>query len=149
MRIWLPGGKGNLYFNVSYSVGKGQMNDVIDVLLVQFLLRRIGELNGFRGDTHTVVKCLLVNPTGRLDDATVAAITAVQQWMRRERPAVVVDGIVSTIRERGAPYYTKDAPYVILVLNDGMRQFYPKLWPRLQDVPGCPASIAAEVTDML
>lgn len=147
MELFLPGPGGNLFFNVSARVGKGQLNDVIDVQLVQFFLKQIGEQNGLRNDPEALAICRAVNPTGTVDDATVAAITAFQQHRRRKHPNTVADGIISPARGGTGGLYAEGTPWAILPMNTAIRTAFPELWPRLQDIPGCPTLVAAKTIE--
>ena len=87
-----------LFFNVDSSVGNNGMNSIrVDILLVQFMIRKLGELStnvspDRRARMSRVVADGLSGPN------TIDGIRAIQEVMRDSRPATIVDGRVSSAR---------------------------------------------------
>jgi len=137
-----------IFFNIDVSVGKnGNNGNSDDVLLVQFLLKKNGEL--VPGDTpegaqaNEVMK--KVPLTGQIDQATIDGITAFQTARRREYPGTIVDGRVSpaTHYRYGGHFFT------IAAMNGYIRKFAPQVWPRLHDFSDCPAMLKVKIPQIL
>ena len=127
-----------VFFNVDAAVGPSPAaNMPEDVMLVQFLIRLIGENPGGMGNDATQT-FLQVRPTGIMDPQTIAAIKAIQTL--EKKPA---DGRVSSAQgyKYGAVFYT------IVDLNFSIRdrvRFHP-IWPNLDKIGGCPPSLQRAV----
>jgi hypothetical protein len=150
MHVFAPQTRGStlsIFFNVDTSVGeKGANTSPEDVLLVQFLLHKIGEGGVGGGITQDrKARLLRVVPTGTCDPLTIDGIRAVQEAAREQRPSTIVDGRVSVAR--GYSYGRGD--WTIVTLNASVRAHYPRIWPRLQDFPDCPAPLRARVQVVL
>ncbi len=100
-----------IFFNIDVSVGKnGNNGDPDDVLLVQFLLKKNGELVPALSpqaiqDNEIMKK---VPQTGQIDQATIDGIIAFQTARKREHPGTIVDGRVSPASHYmyGGDYFT-------------------------------------------
>lgn len=79
-----------------------------------------------------------VNPTGRIDDDTIAAIKAVQ----------TVSGTTADGRASVAKHYKYGAKfYTIVDLNFSIRSRikFHATWPNLDKIPGCPGPLGTAV----
>lgn len=124
--------KGGIYYNVSSHVGKNKPNQPDDVQLVQFLCKRMAIAGEPKEAPDVVAKMAAVEVTGTYDDATGAAILALQKWH-----GSIADGIVSPAK--GGSY--AGGVHTIWLLNSFVKGSIPKVWPRLQDLPGCPGLV--------
>lgn len=135
-RVYLP-----VFLNIDGAVGESAPNaNPQDIAFVQYILRTIG--NRPRGTAIAVGEVLRqVHPTGAMDPQTIAAIRALQST---RAPGVARDGKVSSARG-----YTYDGvhTFMIVELNDAMRNRYPDLYPRLDRVPDCPPHVATAIRD--
>ena len=150
MHVVAPRPRGStlsIFFNVDSSVGENGVNTSLeDVLLVQFLLHKIGEGGIGAGITRDrQMRLLRVVPTGVCNPVTISGIRAVQEAAREQKPATVVDGCVSVAR--GYSYGRGD--FTIVTLNASVRAHHPRVWPRLQDFPDCPAQLRLRVQAVL
>ncbi len=120
-----------IFFNVDSAIGPPPAPNLPDdVMLVQFMIRLIGDNPGGMGASATET-FRQVTPTGIMDPQTLAAIKAIQT-LEKKQP----DGRVSTAQgyRYGAVFYT------IVDLNFSIRdrvKFY-ATWPNLDKVAGCP-----------
>ena len=127
-----------VFFNVDAAVGPAPAPNLPeDVMLVQFMIRLIGDNPGGIG-TGATETFRQVNPTGIMDPQTLAAIKAIQTL--EKKPA---DGRVSTAigYKYGAVFYT------IVDLNFSIRdraKFFPT-WPNLDRIGGCPPMLQMAV----
>ena len=119
-----------VFYNVSAHVGPGRPNQNDDVLLVQFLLKKCGELYS----DFSSFRALSVD--GVFGPKTAAAIVAFQTAEKKRRPTIVVDGVVSPQRGSSPSY---GAIWSICQLNKYVKDKHLNKWPRMQDIPGCPA----------
>ena len=132
-----------MFFNVDQSVGQnGSNTNSDDILLVQFFIKTLG--NQLPPTTpegrRRKERAMNVPLTGRVDAATIDGIRAFQ-----EITTGTPDGRVSVARgySYGAGYWT------IAELNASIRDHFRRVWPRLQDIPGCPNAIASRVSKIL
>jgi len=135
-------------FNVETSVGRnGKNSSSEDILLVQFLLRTVGERvpAATAQAAHTNEVLRQVPLSGTMDQRTIDGIVAQQQAMKRAMPATVVDGHISPASNYryGSGYFT------IVALNAFLRRNLPQVWPRLQDLPNCPAALKVKFAQVL
>jgi hypothetical protein len=134
-----------LYFNVDTSVGQGGANSSReDILLVQFLLRKVGDASP-EVPPHRREVMRNVDPTGVCDADTIAGIRAAQEVMRERFPSTVVDGKVSTART----YEYGRGVYTIVSLQVTLRRKFPKEWPRLDEFADCPPELKTRVPKIL
>lgn len=133
-----------MYLNVDTKVQKGAAASVEDVLLVQFLLRKIGD-SALPMDTDKKEAMRNVDPTGVCDDDTVNGITAFQRTIQQKLPGTIVDGKVSSAHG----YSYGRGVYTIVHLQVTLRRLFPKVWPRLQDFPDCPPVLKKRIAEVL
>lgn len=142
-----------LFFNVEWSVGKGGQNATEDVLLVQFLLRLIGEIvpaGGPEGEKDLqIMRSVLCS--GTCDQKTIDGIMAFQRDMRRKISSTIVDGRVSSANG----YHYGSGVFTIVAMNGFIRENVPKvngaptIWPRLQDFKDCPPALKTKISTLL
>ena len=130
-----------MFFNVNSSVGNnGTNSNRIDILLVQFLIRKLSVVAAANLSPDQIARMRRVTVDGVSGPITINGIRAVQERMRQENPRTVVDGRVSSAhgRQYGEGFWT------IVTLNGSLRKRIPFVWPRLQDIPDCPAALKIE-----
>src|SRR5262245_19751088 len=137
-----------IFFNIDASVGKnGSNGNSDDVLLVQFLLKKNGELvPGVTPEGAQANEVMKKVPlTGQIDQATIDGITAFQAARKREYPGTIVDGRVSPATQYmyGGHFFT------IAAMNGYIRKFAPQVWPRLHDFSDCPAILKVKIPQIL
>jgi hypothetical protein len=126
-----------LFFNLDSPVGKGAgVGDPPDVMLVQFLLRLLGEAPPPRARPPALAAWRAVDVTGRADIATAHAILALQDWAGL--PPTGMLNMARGYRQGGV------APE-ILHLNEAARRAQFDLWPNLDRFPDCPEPLARAV----
>ncbi|HVK09602.1 MAG TPA: hypothetical protein VM597_12565 [Gemmataceae bacterium] len=138
----------SMFFNVDTSVGEGGSNaSPEDILLVQFLVRKVGETvpPGAGVTLDRKARMMRVPQTGVKDPLTADGIRAVQESMRDKVPSTKVDGRVSVARG----YKYGGGAFTIVSLNATVRAHFPRVWPRLQDFPDCPGLLRMRVQDVL
>ncbi len=134
-----------LYFNVEAPVGQGGANGSReDILLVQFLLRKVGDAS-VELPPHQRERMRNVAPTGVCDPETIDGIRAAQEVIRDKNPGNVVDGKVSSART----YQYGRGIYTIVSLQVTVRRKFPKEWPRLDEFPDCPPELKKRVAAVL
>ena len=134
-----------LFFNVDEGVGKRRPNRTEDVLLVQFLIKAVIQKVPQGADVTMIERMSKVPVNGLCDDATIDGILAVQEALKKRNPGVVVDGVIS--RARGYSYGA--AKWTIVWLNQGLRNDFPNIWPRLQDIRICPPALKSKLAKIL
>ncbi|MCI0639306.1 MAG: peptidoglycan-binding protein [Gemmataceae bacterium] len=138
------GKKACLFFNVDAHVGPNCQNKMDDVMLVQYLMRKLAEA-GIPADNPAVRTTMSdVSPTGQFDATTGEGIRAFQEYMRGKFGGVV-DGRVSPAK---GPSYGNGV-YTIYNLNCWMRGAFANVWPRLQDLGDCPGLLKNVIPMML
>lgn len=137
-----------IFFNLNTSVGKaGQNTNIEDVLLVQWLLKKLVERmpattpEGKAADD--VIRRMQV--TGSVDPTTITAIESFQNSMKAKNPGVVVDGRMSPAK--GIGYGS--GVWSIAQLNNFIRKSCQDKWPRLQDFKDCPGSLQVRFQEIL
>ena len=136
-----------IFFNVNSSVGRGGANSNIeDILLVQFLIRKVGETASARVSADKKARMLKVQTTGTCGEDTIDGIKATQEHIRQGKPGTVVDGRVSPARGYD---YGGGGSWIIVFLNMQMRLAFPRIWPRLQDFADCPPQLKAKFQEVL
>lgn len=139
-----PDPKLPIFLNVSASVGNQAANaNSDDIILVQFLLRAIAETlpATVPGGQSRRERMLKVPLSGSIDPATIDGIRAWQEGAKEMSPGTVVDGRVSSARG----YLYGGAMWTIVHMNAVFRAHFPRMWPRLQDHPSCPAPLKLRV----
>ncbi len=135
-----------VFFNVDGVVGAAPAtNSREDVLLVQFLLKIIGDSPQADSDPAAVAAGKLVKMTGVIDPPTIAAITTSQQSAKKKNPGVVVDGRVSPAKGG----YSYGATWTIVRLNKSAQKRHKVAWPRIDKISGCPEELKAMVVRTL
>jgi hypothetical protein len=139
------------YFNLTAPVGRGYPKaPVEDVSLVQFIF-----VVGARGQNPVPPDLLPlwsnVAVTGRMNDATLAAIDAWQTFRRKKFGATVeADGIVSVVRtETGLYGPGKGMSYDIVHLNFMMLFATASIWPRIDKDARCPPVLGEAIRKAL
>lgn len=126
-----------VYFNVQAHVGQNKFNLFEDVMLVQYLFKKLAEAGVPPGNAELRTEMAAVKVTGAFDDATRDAILAFQ----KDR-GYTPDGVVSPAKNGGG---YGSGMYTIWLMNAFVRDSFPKVWPRLQDFADCPPTIKANV----
>jgi hypothetical protein len=138
-----------MFFNVDTSVGKdGRNSSPEDILLVQFLLQATAGAATARnaiGEARRQ-RVLKVPVTGVADAATMDGIQAWQEGRKQDLSDTIIDGRIDSAR---GVFYARSGEWTIVDLNGVFRGFFPKLWPRLQDHPKCPAALKTRVAQVL
>ena len=122
------------FFNLTRPVGRGYPNaPADDVSFVQFCFAS----GAPKGETDEVRRTWSkVQVTGRMDDATQAAIDAWQAYRKTlYRGRYDADGIVSVAPP--SAFYARNTPYTILVLNWMLLVDMPRIWPRVDKDVHC------------
>jgi hypothetical protein len=126
-----------VFFNLDSPVGKGAgLGDPQDVMLVQFLLRLMGEAPPPRAAAEAVDAWRGVPLSGRADIVTAQAILELQDHA----------GLPPTGRVDPARGHRQGGmvPEIVL-LNDAARRAHFDLYPSLDRMPGCPGPLAKAV----
>lgn len=130
-----------VFFNVDGVVGAAPAaNKREDVLLVQFAFTVIAASPSPDSSAEFNLAVAAVKLTGTADAATVNAIRATQQEVKKKGlTGTVVDGCVSPAK--GGYDYGGGGTWAIVHLNESMQHRHLKLWPRIDQIPGCPAEL--------
>jgi len=124
------GGKAhNVFFNVEAPVGPKCINKSEDVMLVQYLFRKLGQARVPAANPALVQKMAGINPSGQFDQTTAECILGFQKHF-----GSIADGRVSVAN--GASY--GGGAYTIWRMNFFVRSSFAGVWPRLHDFPDCP-----------
>jgi peptidoglycan hydrolase-like protein with peptidoglycan-binding domain len=129
-----------LFFNVNSHVGRNRANSWDDVMIVQYLLQKLGKAGVPIDMPELAAQFAAITPSGDFDDDTEAAIRAFQQRFG----AMAVDGVVSPAHN----VTFQGAHYTIWLLNFLTRDQFPN-WPRLQDAADCPSRLKSMVKAIL
>jgi len=125
-----------IFFNVDQVVGQPPASNLReDIILVQFLYVALGP--HLVRDLDLKNAAMQVRCTGVMDQATLTAIKVHQQSLRLQNPGVVVDGRVSPAKG----YNYGGITWLIVVLNEAVQHYYLDIWPRIDQIPGCPNEI--------
>jgi len=130
-----------LQWNVDQSVGKGGQNgSAVDVSYIQwyYVLAAMQaqtppDRKAIYGRVKVTGVCL-----GRDGDPLVDAITAHQRAISHP----IVDGRISVATGHGQ---VGAKAFFVLRLGARLANMYPRLWPRLDLIPGCPQIVAQAV----
>lgn len=128
-----------VFFNVDHAVGTMPATNLReDVLLVQFLLTVMAK-NPPPGRSPQFQAALgEVRFSGVADDATKNAIRAAQEEAKRFQPQTVVDGRVSSAKGYS---FGQSSNWIIVHLNESVQESNLSIWPRIDQIPGCPEEI--------
>jgi len=131
-----------IFLNVDHRVGQIGAAPAEDVLLVQFMLRKIGENIGQLPAFWAPI-FLKVPVDGHVDSNTVEAIKTFQRGPLSNPgpPDFVVDGVVSPAHG----YNFGNHPYTIYDLNLQLGLRFPDVYPRIDKIPGCPGVLSLAV----
>ena len=133
-----------VFFNVDGVVGAAPAaNNREDVLLVQFILKSVGEKPQEKMTPEEIAVFKAVNVTGVCDAPTINAIKLVQRKKHSVNPSIVVDGRVSPAR--GGTYSYGGGVWTIAIINDLMQDKNTEVWPRIDLMPNCPPEVRAMV----
>jgi hypothetical protein len=137
-----------LFFNLDGAVGEAPAeNRKEDVLLVQFAFQELARKPLPTSRPEVVAAARAVSATGAVDQETIAAIRTIQAANRAENPYVIVDGRVSPAQPH--PYLYEAAFWTITHLNRAIQWRNREVWPRLDQIQGCPPELAEMVTRTL
>jgi len=132
-----------IFFNLDSVVGASPAQNLSeDVMFVQFCLRFAGDHPAGVKSPELLPILRAVNPTGAIDTATIEAIRATQQSIKKEFSGTVVDGRVSPAH---GYFFGSHGAWTIIHFNNTVQEQCKDLWPRLDKVLGCPAALAAAV----
>ena len=131
----------HILWNVDCAVGKGGQNSIIaDVAYIQWYYTLAASNPRTPPDRQAVYR--KVSVTGRCSgtdaDPLVAAIKAHQQALSHPQ----VDGRISVASGSGK---IGASAFFVLRLGARFADMFPGQWPRLDLIPGCPASVVSEV----
>ena len=126
-----------VFFNVDGVVGAPPAaNKREDVLLVQFAFKIISESAIATSEPVVTEAARAVTMSGIADPATINAIRVFQQArIARGSAGTVVDGRVSPAKEG---YAFGRGIWTIVVLNESLQARNVQVWPRIDQIPGCP-----------
>lgn len=131
-----------VFFSVDGVVGaQPAQNSREDVLFVQFAFTVIAKSPQPDASPQFKQAVSAVKLTGQADAETVNAIIATQQETQSRsggQSGTVVDGRVSPAK---AGYSYGVGFYTIVHLNESIQGRHTKLWPRIDQIPGCPAEL--------
>lgn len=132
-----------VFFNLDSSVGyNGANSNRTDILLVQFLIKKLSVVAASNLSPDQVARMGRVTVDGRSGPITIDGIRAVQERMRQIYPATVVDGRVSSARSSGK---YGGGIWTIVTLNSSLRKRIPTVWPRMQDIPDCHPELKIQI----
>lgn len=135
-----------VFFNLDSSVGhQGSNSNREDILLVQFLLKALAQK--VHSEAGKQIRPILERTpqTGVVDEATIRSIVALQELQKSKGNTRVVDGRVSPARG----YRHSGGYYTIVLMSGALRQDFRQQWPRLDQIPGCPAGIKQMMARLL
>jgi hypothetical protein len=128
-------------WNVDCSVGKGGANSLAaDVSYIQWYYTLAAQHPLTTPDRKAIYQSVRVTGgcQGTDADPLVAAIVAHQKGLAHGH----VDGRVSVATGSGM---LGEQAFFVLRIGARLADMYPGAWPRLDLIPGCPASVAQEV----
>jgi hypothetical protein len=129
-----------VFFNVDGVVGAAPAeNKREDVLFVQFAFVVIARNPEPSSSPAFNAAVKAVKMTGNADQETLTAIRVTQEEIARKTgSASVVDGRVSPAK---MGYSYGSGLYTIVHLNESVQGRHTKLWPRIDQIQGCPAEL--------
>ncbi len=134
-------------WNLDSSVGKGGMNNnQTDICYLQWYYTLAAQFPGVDAAGKEVYKAVSVTGicSGRDDDPLVKAITAQQRALNHP----VIDGKASALPGTSGNVRLSDhKAFFIIRLGGRLAYMYPQSWPRLDQMPRCPPSVAAAVLE--
>ena len=132
------GSGAHFQWNIDCSVGKGGTNNLAcDVSYLQWYYTLAAEHPLTPEDRKVIYRKVLVTGVcrGTDDDPLVAAIFAHQRALNHPQ----IDGRINVAYGSGK---IGTAAFFILRLGARLANMYPNVWPRLDLIPKCPASVA-------
>jgi hypothetical protein len=135
------GGKAhNVFFNVEAPVGPMCPNRLEDVMLVQYLFRKIGQAHIPADQPELAKKFAAQMPSGKFDMSTAECILGFQKYF-----GGIADGRISVAR--GAAY--GNGTYTIWKMNFWVRSSFNRVSPRIHDFPDCPPLLKSMIPVLL
>lgn len=128
-------------WNLDCSVGKAAQNTIVaDVSFVQWYYTLAVSFPETPPDRAAIYRKVTITGrcTGKDDDPLVQSITAQQKGLSHP----IIDGKASVAPAGGR---IGETAYFILRLNARFATQFPKEWPRLDLIRGCPAAVAQAV----
>jgi hypothetical protein len=136
-----PAGHGivNFQWNIDCSVGKNADNTLItDVSYIQWYYKLAAQNPKTPPDRRAIYQNVEVTGhcSGTGDDPLSAAIWAHQEALQHPE----IDGKISVAH--GSTGKIGSSAFFVLRLGARLADMFPNVWPRLDLMPGCPASVA-------
>ena len=131
-------------WNLDASVGKGGQNSVMsDVCYLQWYYTLAANFADTPPDRKAIYKSVTITGacSGRDDDPLVKAIFAQQRALNHP----VVDGKASVLPGVAGSVRLGHNAFFIIRLGARLATKFQQQWPRLDLMPGCPASVAQDV----
>lgn len=129
------------FWNVDAKVGPSSPNKIEDVQLVQlgYHCASVGENTGIPGELKAVFARVVPGAvySGKLDDPLTIAIKAHQKFRGGTQ-----DGVISVMNNANAVYDGIHS-WMIVALNNNIRDALGTNWPHLGRHPKCPAHLKA------
>jgi len=135
-----------IFYNLDASVGAGGENSrPDDIMLVQFMLKKIGERSNVSTQTGADASGLRnTMVTGAVDANTIDAIMTFQQIVAgRDASGIAVDGRINTAK--GGAYGFGNLLYSIVHLNATFKRRYWDDYLLIDRFPDCPGILATGV----
>src|SRR5262245_30009877 len=129
-----------VFFNVQAPVGPCCPNTLDDVLLVQYLFRKLGQANIPANNSAFATQMSSIDPTGTFDQATADCILGFQKHF-----GGIADGCIRVAK--GAWY--RKGTFTIWKLNFWVRNMFSNIWPRIHDFTDCPPLLKSLVPMLL
>jgi hypothetical protein len=141
----------NSYFmwNLDASVGKGGANNVqADICYLQWYYTLASTFPDTPAERKEIYKKVAISGgcSGRDDDPLVQAIIAQQRALNHpiiDGRASVLPGVAGSVR------LGDHKAFFIIRLGARLASKFPQQWPRLDQMPRCPSSVAAAVMDCI
>jgi hypothetical protein len=133
-------------WNLHNSVGKGGMNNVnSDVSYLQWYYTLAADFAETPPERKAVYRNVKITGscTGRDDDPLVQAITIHQKGLNHP----VIDGRASALPGVAGGARVGEKAFFVIRLGARLAAMFPKQWPRLDQMPKCPASVVAAVME--
>lgn len=129
-----------VFYNVDGVVGAAPaQNKREDVLLVQFAFVVMASSPASTSSPAMRSAAAAVKLTGVADPATINAIVAAQQEIKSKgQSGTVVDGRVSPAK---GTYAYGSGTWTIVHLNESIQGRHIKIWPRIDQIAGCPGEL--------
>lgn len=134
-----------VFYNVDGVVGAPPAQNMReDVLLVQFAFKVVADSPKAETSANFLAAVRAVRVTGSIDPATINAIRVMQQGEKdtHQNPSKIVDGRVSPT---SGGYRYGSAVWTIANLNNMMQGRHINIWPRIDNILGCPQELKVMV----